>query len=142
MSGSYYSQVSGELSWSKGDVATKSFSIPVNVAALARDNVTSGEIDIALTNGTGAQLAGAETGRVLIAAQTAGIGMSIPACGTAVGLPCAAAAPPGIPSGVGSSSVPTTVPSSTSGGNGGQTCDPADRASLSVGDGTGTASCQ
>lgn len=88
VSGKYFGRVSGVISWRSGETGTKSFTIPLDVAALAKDRVTSGEIDFALSGGSGALLNGAETGRVVIDAPQPGQMMLPPNCATAGGLPC------------------------------------------------------
>lgn len=64
--GSYYTPVQGQLAWARGESGTKTFSVPIDASAIARDGVRGRAITVALTGGVGAQLAGATAARIVV----------------------------------------------------------------------------
>jgi len=106
-----FGNVQGELTWGAGEIGTKTFTIPVNVIALVKQGVSAGEIDMDLTDGMGAQLAGAESGRVIFTSAKAGLGATVPPCGSSGGLPCFGS---GLPSTATSPPAPSLTPPANS----------------------------
>lgn len=84
-SSSWYTPVHGTLSWGAGQKGTRTFRVPINVAAIAGAGGSS-EVDIELSGARDAVLKGASTGRIVL--QPKLVGYKTPVCGAKNGMLC------------------------------------------------------
>lgn len=82
--GSWYTPTSGTLVWQRGEYGVRTIRVPVNVAAIDAAHA-SGEVTFQLYGASGAALAGAASGRIVL--QPRLVGVKTPPCGTG-GVPC------------------------------------------------------